>query len=1112
MLSIVVLGASAGGLEPLREFFRSSARDPNVAHVVITHLPAHHDSHLVGLLDNVGTLAVRPAMPGEGIEGGVAYVLPPGALMGIRDGRFTPLEHSPTRHVPKPIDFFMMALAEDAAERSVGVILSGTDHDGTAGLKAIKSGGGMTLAQDPETAEFTGMPRSAIDAGVVDRVLAPRAMPAAIREYMGHEPIDLTSFPSPDGAAPRDAASLDEVLRMIRARTGHDFRWYRPPMLRRRLRRRMGLNNVDRVGDYLELLQNSTDEAEALKNEFLIGVTDFFRDPEAWRELAETVVPALAGGRDDGHEPIRVWTPGCATGEESYSIAMLLLEQFPEDVDGHPVQVFGTDIDLDALATARSGSYPSGSMANVSPERLARFFDRRGDRYVARKSLRDAIVFAPHNLIRDTPYSRLDLVLCRNVLIYFQPELQRRVFQLFHFALRPQGFLLLGRAESIGARSTSFEPASATMRLFRRIPGRTQLPLDLGREVGGTGPSSRLEARSTARARAPGEILERLLGGREAAAAALLDHDGRALHFHGDTGPFLQHHGGASLDLASIVRPGLRAHLRRSIFEAQREQRRVGKTVTIDTGSGLHRVRVEVEPVVEDDGRRMALVLFSRAGGPAAAADSAAAEPMRNLERDFDDARRELAIALEEAERGNDDLRIANEESLSLNEELQSSNEELESSKEELQSLNEELATVNAQLEEKILELARSNDDLANLLSSSRVATVVLDRERRIRRFTPSASEIFRLQPGDEGRFLSDITSHVDDPDFARDLLRLDQADGPFDAELERDGGTTYLRRLLPYRKVDGVVDGFVATYVDVTPLRNASRRLRELVAVLQDSNDAVLVYDVDGAVLEWNAAATRAYGYGRDDRIGTSIFALVPDDAHEAMRRQIAVGRAEGHVGPADARRVRQDGSIVTASVTISALRDNHGAIYALMSTERDITERLQTEREMYFRRLADLIPALLRVEDDAGHTQFANQACADFAGRPREALLGDRWLDLMNPEDRPGYVAAFDAALPLRRRFDADYRWRRGDGTYRWVRSMSVPHFDDAGRFAGYVALAIDVEERKRAEDALLKADQRKDEYLAMLAHELRNPLAPMRNAVALIARIDRGGPQTS
>ena len=418
--TIVAIGASAGGLEPLKEFFGATVASARFAFVVITHLPAQHVSHLPELLDRVGPLRVSQALDGEQLIGGRVYTNPPGTLMSIRGGTIS-LDARPAGPTTrKPIDYFMAALAEDIGDRSVGIVLSGTDHDGSAGLKAIKAAGGLTLVQSPGTAQFSSMPDSAIDTGTADQVLAPKDMPAALHEYFAHVPRDLGGDTEGAEAAENDASSqgLKEVLAMILARTGHDFRWYRPGMLRRRLRRRMGLRGLDRVADYLAVLDTSDDEISALKGEFLIGVTDFFRDPEAWQALSEEVLPHLLSGRNAEDPPIRVWTPGCATGEESYSIAMLLLEQFDKQIPGHCVQVFGTDIDTEALDVARRGSYPLSIASAVGVERLARFFDRRGDRFVVRKPLRDAVVFAPQSLVRDTPFSKLDLVLCRNLLIY----------------------------------------------------------------------------------------------------------------------------------------------------------------------------------------------------------------------------------------------------------------------------------------------------------------------------------------------------------------------------------------------------------------------------------------------------------------------------------------------------------------------------------------------------------------------------------------------------------------------------------------------------------------------------------------------------------------------
>lgn len=1104
MLTIVVLGASAGGLEALREFFRASVVDPHVAVVVITHLPATGDSHLVSLLGKVGTLLVRAAVDAEPIEGGTAYVLPPGTLVGVREGRFALQPSVATRQSAKPIDFFLMSLAQDAPDRCVGVVLSGTDHDGTAGLRAVRGAGGLTLVQAPETAEFPGMPNSAIAAHVADRVLPPAAMPGAIRAYLGHaaaHPDGATKVDDVDGPADK---VLDDVLRILHERTGHDFRGYRPGMLRRRLRRRLGLNGLDRIADYLELLKSSDDEADVLKQEFLIGVTEFFRDPEAWRELGDVIRPLLLDERPDMDEPLRVWTPGCATGEEAYSIAMLLLEALAHRGKLQPVQVFGTDIDFDSLTVARAGVYPAGSFANVSPDRVDRFFESRGDLLVARKFLRDSILFAPHDVTRDTPYSRLDLVLCRNVLIYFQPALQQRVVESFHFSLRAGGMLMLGKTESAGTQPGLFEPLSRTIRLYRRIGGRSHLPDGFRRSAPVPAVASEFAPRTAARLASAESTLREALAGRVPAAAVLVDADGRALHFHGDAHAFLRVHGSASLDLLALVRSGLRVALRRALRQALDERHGSMQSMVVESDGGMRKVRVEVEPVTATDRRKMALVIFdsSAADGPAAAAAAEAlADAERSADGDAGDVRRQLSMALDEAERSNDDLRVANEESLSLNEELQSSNEELESSKEELQSLNEELGTVNVLLEEKVQELARTNEDLGNLLASSRVATVLLDRELRVRRFTPSAAEIFNLKAGDEGRLLADISSRVNDREFTADLSRVDGAGKSLDAEVEGEGGVTYLRRLLPYRASDGALTGVVATFVDVTALRTAARRVSELIAVLQDSNDAVIVYDLEGIILEWNAGATDVYGFRRDEVVGKSLFGLVPADEHDELLLQIDAARTHAHTGPQDAQRRLRDGRTLTVSVTVSVLNDVRGRPYAFLSTERDITERLKVEKEMYFRRLADLIPALLRVENEHGRAEFVNHACAEFTGGQRAALLGDGWLDAMSAEDRPGYLSVMAKALAERRKFDADYRYRRADGEFRWMRSICVPRTSESGEFIGYVALAVDIEERKCAEEAVLDSDRRKDEYLAMLAHELRNPLAPIRNAVTVL-----------
>lgn len=815
----------------------------------------------------------------------------------------------------------------------------------------------------------------------------------------------------------------------------------------------------------------------------------------------------MLANRNVGDLPLRVWTPGCATGEESYSIAMLLLEQFEDNDASERVQVFGTDIDEQSLGVARRGSYPLSIAATVSADRLARFFDRRGDRFVVRKPLRDAVLFAPQSLVRDTPFSRLDLVLCRNVLIYFQPELQQRVLQIFHFALKRGGFLLLGKAESIGAQTSLFEPASRGARLFRRLGGRSPLPRELlghGREADG---ALGAIGRATGRSLSGADIVRMQLGERKVSAAALVDRDGRALHFVGRMGQFLGPQGEVSLELSSLIRPELRAALRSVQRQVAEGRGPALHHAALSTQTGLVRVRVASEPVTDADGRGLTLVILtamaSKEGDPASEQAPGAAAELAS-QQEIDDGRRELSLALEDAERSYDELRLANEESLALNEELQSSNEELESSKEELQALNEEMATVNAQLEDKIGEVARAHDDVANLLANTHIATVLLDASLRIRRFTPAAAELFNLQGGDEGRLLTDISTRMHDPRFFTDLGRVLTSLQPAEAEVCTSAGSWFLRRILPYRAGESDVQGVVATFVDITAVRAAAQQSRHLLSALEDSNDAVITYDRHGRILSWNSGAQRAYGYDRDDAVAIGLFGLVPASGHAAARELIELACAAGRAGPLDAERLGKDGSTVKVSVTVAALRDERGTIYALLSTERDLTERLRLESEVYFRRLADDIPALLRVEDASGRARFVNRACCEFTGRDRDALLGEGWLQFLHPEDRPRYMEDYANALPGRDRFETDVRLLRHDGVYRWMRSISVPHFDPDANYTGYVALTLDVHDRKQAENELVSADRRKDEFLAMLAHELRNPLAPIRNAAALLARM--------
>lgn len=1099
---MVAIGASAGGLVALRELFGAVRPDERIAFVVVTHLPSQHVSHLAQLLERAGPLPTHEVTAGEALRGGHVHVMPPGQWMAVH-GQCLSFEGKPLGKAggPRPIDHFMTSLAEDVGERAIGIVLSGTDHDGTAGLQAIKAAGGWTFAQTPATAEFASMPQSAIAAGAADEVMTPAAMAAALQDFVQRQPqVPTMEAAGEDGAAPETDGPLQEALALVLEHTGQDFRLYRAGMLVRRLRRRMIQRRCEHLDEYLQLLRDAPQERVALAGEFLIGVTAFFRDPEAWAELASLALPALLAERRADDPPLRAWTPGCSTGEESYAIAMVLVEAL--EARGLPpaVQVFGTDLDLEALAVARRGVYPASIDTAIPPERLARFFERRGDHYVVSKSLRERVMFAPQNLVRDTPFSRLDLLLCRNVLMYLEQSLQDRIVQLFHFALKPGGLLWLGRAESLTGHGSLFEAISRPSRLYRRLGGRSHLPRGF---VAPRGVSPDSVRRASDRPLDAAELLRQHLAGRAVSAAVLIDREGRALYYQGDTGRFLAPQGDATLELLRVVRQELRPAMRLLIRQAFAEGVASSRQISLPDGQAAKQVVIHAEAVQGSRSRGALVVTFTTIDNaplpdvPAVVTAEGASE--------LEESRRELAQALEDAERSNEELRLASEEASSLNEELQSSAEELESSKEELQTLNEELATVNAQLEERMVEVARNADDLSNLLESTALAAILLDRDMRIRRFTPAATRLFSLRPGDEGRLLSDMVSRLDDPRFAEEARRTLEQRQPCDAEIGGPDGRLYLRRLQPFLTQVSEVDGVVATYIDITAIRDAAQQVRQLSSVLDHSNDAVITLDRQGCILNWNQGAERMYGHTADQVRMRPILDLVPPEHHALTLRLMQQAWERGTAGPADARRLTRDHQPINVSVVMSALCNAQGVASALLSTERDVTERRRIESEVRFRRLADDIPALLRVEDRAGHAQFVNRACTEFTGASLESLLGAGWLEFIHPQDRQRYLDAQVKAYGSRARLEIDIRLCRNDGVPRWTRSISVPHVNGEGEFAGYVALMLDIDDRKLAEGELLDAHRRKDEFLAMLAHELRNPLAPIRNAAQLLSRRD-------
>ncbi|MCG6859915.1 MAG: PAS domain S-box protein [Chromatiaceae bacterium] len=834
---VVAIGASAGGLDAFKQFFSAMPADSGMAFVLIQHLDPTHESLMADLLSRYTRMKVMQVEDRMPVRSDCVYMIPPGKSLALSDGVLQLTDPVMRRGMRMPIDFFFRSLAEGQREKAICIVLSGTGTDGTLGLQAIKANGGMTMAQDPATAQYDGMPRSAEATGMVDYLLPIEKMPETLLKYVGHFYIQAVESSAP---ATKEPDHLQSVLAVLHARTKHDFRCYKKGTLRRRIERRMGINHVERIAEYLMLIRESPNEATLLFKDLLIGVTGFFREPEAFKVLEQEVIPALVRERS-GDAPVRVWVPGCASGEEPYSIAMLLIEQLQVARRSLDLQIFGTDIDQDALEFARTAIYPESIGADITPERLQQLFDKEGERYRVVKRVRESVVFAVQNLIADPPFSKLDLISCRNLLIYLEPEVQKKLIALFHFALNEGGYLFLGNSETVGHQDDLFEPVSKKWRVYRRIGvvrrDRVVFPAaatawDRSRESGAA--PQPLAARKPTH----GDITRELLLEEYGPAAVLINRKYEILHFFGPTEKYLKLPDGAAvLDLIEMLREGLRTKLRAAVHKAMRDGSRVEVgDARVRRDGGYFPVRIRVRPAKAAQGAEGLLLVAFEDVQPAEPQALAGAEPTnaedvlsQQLEHELKSTKEDLQSTIEELETSNEELKASNEEVMSMNEELQSTNEELETSKEELQSLNEELSTVNNQLQDKVEELEATNDDLANLLSSTDIATLFLDTELRIRRYTPAATRLIKLISTDIGRPLGDIAQEFDARELVSEAQTVLRQLAPVECEVGTDGGQWFLRRILPYRTKDNRINGVVVTFTDVSESKRTGEELRIL-------------------------------------------------------------------------------------------------------------------------------------------------------------------------------------------------------------------------------------------------------------------------------------------
>jgi two-component system CheB/CheR fusion protein len=891
---IVGIGASAGGLEALSQLLQPLPADCGVAVIVVQHLSPTQDSVLPSLLADNSQLPVAEVTNELVIERNHIYVVPPNAQLAVVDGslRLTPRPGDRSQY--KPVDFFLRSLAAAAQSQAIGVILSGTDSDGSVGLREIKAAGGITIAQDPKTAKFDGMPRAAIATGAVDLVLGPADIAKEI--------VRIARYP----LAGQDAASgtvervpsennLQRIFSLLRSATGVDFTHYKLPTIRRRMQRRMVLHKLVEIDEYVKLLQHEPAEVRHLYQDILIHVTRFFRDPESFETLAAEVFPQIMAGRG-AEQPVRIWVPGCSTGEEPYSIGICLLEFLGDLAGTIAVQIFATDVSESAVDQARLGIYPESIVADVSADRLRRFFSKTDGSWRVTKQVRDMCIFARQDLTRDPPFSKLDLIVCRNVLIYLGPPLQKKLMNVFHYALQPHGFLMLGSAETTGAAADLYSVIDKRHRLFMKKPSTTRADMNFrSLEPGGARQHQQghLSGNSRGNSNVQNEA-NRLILARYSPSGVIVNDRLEIVQFRGQTGLFLEPAPGeATHSLFKMAREGLLYGLRTALHGARKSNKAVRKEgLRVKHNGSVHDINIEVLPLPAGDGVQHFLVLFQDV---TAGADSHEHGPderkkpaptrrendtrVTRLQEELAANREYLQSIIQDLEATNEELQSANEEILSANEELQSTNEELDTAKEELQSTNEELNTVNDELQARNEEMTRINSDLVNLLGSVQIAIVMVAGDLRIRRFTPMAEKVLNLIPSDIGRPISDIKPNIDCPDLEKLITEAVDSVNTLEREVRDRNGNWFALRIRPYKNVENRIDGAVLALFDIDTVRRKELEAREAMeyadAIIETLRQPLLVLDSDLRVRRGNRAFYQTFGVSHSQTQDRLLYEL---------------------------------------------------------------------------------------------------------------------------------------------------------------------------------------------------------------------------------------------
>jgi two-component system CheB/CheR fusion protein len=1133
-VAVVGIGASAGGIAPLQQFFGEMNPESGLAFVVVMHLSPDFESQLAAVIQQKTAMPVVQVTEAVKVQPNHVYVIPPNHQLTFEDSmlQLQPPQLALGRRVT--IDLFFRSLAHAYGQRAVSIIMSGTDSDGVIGLKHVRAQGGVTIAQEPEEAGFDSMPLSAIHTGMVDWVMRVADIPRRLLEFVRNEhamqlPPEIEDAPAADVKVknapggetvsdetrdPDDEEALLLVLKHVRLHTGHDFDHYKRATVLRRIARRMQVNSVDSIPRYLEFLRQHPAEASALLHDLLISVTHFFRDQASFAALQANIPQLFAGKKPSDN--LRVWVTGCATGEEAYSITMLLCEHAEKLGDPPSLEVFATDIDEQAINQAREGLYPATIEADVSPERLRQFFLRDTGQYRVRKEIRDKVLFARHNVLSDPAFSRVDLVTCRNLLIYLNREAQRRVFDIFHFALRPGGLLFIGGAESADSSHSLFSALDNHHRIYvrRSIPrptwniptlparaatpdrrrGAPDRPMLPGMPSAGVEEASERSQTSSYEGQGRrsvlfGELHLKLLE-EYGPPSVVVNETYDIVHLSENAGRYLAFRAGEpSTNLMTVVNPALRVELRTALFRAaQSKESVIVPAQRVPIGSETEMMNLHVRPIrPSDSAHGFFLVLFEKKTEPLTEAEQSTEREAisREVGDELQSLKEQLNATVEQFEVSSEELKASNEELQAMNEELRSASEELETSKEELQSVNEELTTVNHELKDKIEELSRTNSDLNNLIASTDLATIFVDRHLCIQRFTPRVRDLFNILPADIGRPISDITHKLRYESLVTDAGQVLEKLKVIEHEVPSEEGSWFLTRIAPYRTIDDHINGVVLTLVDITARKRAEEERREgdarLRRAIEIETVGIIFLNSEGTITDANKAFLNMSGYTAEDVANglLSWATMTPPEFHDVSRRAIEELKTMGRSTPYEKQYICKDGSRFWALFATKRIGDNGEAVkFVIDMTEFRKTQEALGQSEERFRQFAENSADVLWIIDAKTlRLEYLSPAYERIWGDPREVVLAnlERWRELIHPDDRGKTVASLERIL-AGEAIPRDYRIiRPNDGEIRWIRDVGFPIRDETGKTVRVAGIAQDITEDYKRAAALQQSEER-------------------------------------